>query len=75
MSENRVTLAFASAFHREKVADPKASREIERQLKERFHQYVRVECVLQEDQALTPVPAHAEDSVNMADAVAEIFGR
>ena len=75
VSENRVTLAFASAFHREKVADPKASREIERQLKERFHQYVRVECVLQEDQALTPVLAHAEDSVNMADAVAEIFGR
>ena len=75
VSDGQVTLAFSSSFHREKIADTKASREVERVLKEKFHQPVRIECVLQEEQALSPVAAHTDEPVNMAEAVAEIFGR
>ena len=75
IADGRLTLAFSSGFHREKVMDPKASREIERAIKELFHQVVRLDCVLQEDRVLAPKAAMASsESVNMAEAVAEIFG-
>ena len=75
IADGRLTLAFASGFHREKVMDPKASREVERVIKEQFHQVLRLECVLQEDRVLAPKAAMASsESVNMAEAVAEIFG-
>src|SRR3989344_4459812 len=75
IADGRLTLAFASGFHREKVTNPSASREVERAIKEQFHQVVRLECVLQEDRVLAPKAAMASsESVNMAEAVAEIFG-
>jgi DNA polymerase-3 subunit gamma/tau len=75
MEGDHVTLAFSSSFHKEKITDPKASRDIERALKDAFHQTVHIVCVLQEEQALAGAAAHAEETVNMAEAVAEIFGR
>src|SRR3989344_1540084 len=75
IADGRLTLAFASGFHREKVTNPSASREVERAIKEQFHQVVRLDCVLQEDRVLAPKAAMASsESVNMAEAVAEIFG-
>jgi hypothetical protein len=69
-----VTIAFASQFHREKVTDPKASREMERLLSERFSRDIHLECVLREETAAPILPSDRKE-VNMAEAVAEIFGR
>ncbi|MEK7136802.1 MAG: DNA polymerase III subunit gamma/tau [Patescibacteria group bacterium] len=74
VEKGTVTIAFSSQFHREKVTDPKASREVERLLSERFSASVHLQCVLREESVAPVLPADSKE-VNMAEAVAEIFGR
>lgn len=69
-----LTLAFSSNFHCERVMDPKATRELVHAIRERFHRDVRVTCVLSTGIA-PPISGHVEPPVNIAEAVAEVFGR
>jgi DNA polymerase III subunit gamma/tau len=72
--DNCVTLAFASGFHRDKVMTVAASHEVEAALKEHFQQVVRIHCTLRGEGASLTEDS-GEETVNMADAVKEIFGR
>ena len=71
VEDTTVTLSFASAFHRDKVAATEASRALEQAIEAVFKRAVRIHCVLEQQRASAD-PA-AEDVVNLADAAAEVF--
>ena len=74
VGNGEVVLAFSSGFHRDKIKEKKAAHEVESVLKDHFHQLVKLECVLRESEA--SVEKDQEGStVNMAEAVVEIFGK
>jgi DNA polymerase-3 subunit gamma/tau len=62
-------LTFASSFHREKIADTKASRSIEDALHAIFKKQVRIQCALEKDGA-----AAAGPTTDLVEAAAEVFG-
>ncbi len=64
-------LVFASAFHRDKVANTDASREVEEALHSIFKRPVKISCELQEERTTTP--AAKSDLVNLAEAASEVF--
>lgn len=66
-----VVVAFASAFHRDKVAETKASRTIEEILERIFRKPARLKCVLEEE---VSAPQQPEPSTNLVEAAAEVFG-
>ncbi len=66
-----VRFAFASSFHREKVADTKASRNVEEALLAIFKKPVRIVCVVEKD--ATPAVASGP-AVSLVEAAEEVFG-
>ncbi|MBI2636285.1 DNA polymerase III subunit gamma/tau [Candidatus Peregrinibacteria bacterium] len=67
----RLTLGFASAFHRDKVAKTEASRAVEQILEKIFKRQLRVECILEEEENGPGGPD--KEMVNLAEAAAEVF--
>ncbi|MBP9850545.1 MAG: DNA polymerase III subunit gamma/tau [Candidatus Peribacteraceae bacterium] len=62
-------LAFASSFHRDKIADTKASRSVEEALLTVFKKPIRIQCVLEKTAAANTGPA-----TDLVEAAAEVFG-
>jgi DNA polymerase-3 subunit gamma/tau len=71
VTDGNLTLSFASAFHRDKVAATEASRALEQAIEAVFRRAVRVHCVLEEERSSGG--AQAEEVVNLAEAAAEVF--
>jgi len=69
---NKITLGFASAFHRDKVAKTDASRAIEQILEKIFKRQLRLECILEEEEK-GPAAEPDREMVNLAEAAAEVF--
>ena len=67
---NTIHLAFASAFHKDKVCSQSSSHHIEDILTKLCKKPMRIECTLQSGNA-----AHIEkdDDVNLAEAASEVF--
>lgn len=72
LEQRKVTVGFASAFHRDKVAHPEASRSIEEIIQTIFKRSLKLECIVgdvhnEED--------HAEEQpdIDLAEAAAEVF--
>lgn len=70
-SGGKLTLGFASAFHRDKVAKTEASRTVEQILEKIFKRQLRVECILEEEENGPGGPD--KEMVNLAEAAAEVF--
>jgi len=70
VNQKRVTLGFSSSFHKEKIAEPEASRKIEEVMNQILKRSLKLECIIgdgkQGDEAPTP-------EVDLAEAAAEIF--
>jgi hypothetical protein len=66
---NTIVLAFASTFHRDKVADTDASRMVEQVMEKLFKRSLRLRCTIAEKATALP----QENAVNLAEAAAEIF--
>ncbi len=62
-------LAFASAFHRDKIADTKASRSVEEVLQEVFKKPIRILCALEKTATASTGP-----TTDLVEAAAEVFG-
>ena len=62
-------LAFASVFHRDKVADTKASRSVEEVLRDVFKKPIRIQCVLEKTATASTGP-----TTDLVEAAAEVFG-
>ncbi|NOS66902.1 MAG: DNA polymerase III subunit gamma/tau [Candidatus Peribacteraceae bacterium] len=67
----KITLAFASAFHRDKVAKTEAARTVEETLEKIFKRQLRIECILEEEEKRAGGPD--KEMVNLAEAAAEVF--
>jgi hypothetical protein len=65
-----VLLSFASSFHRDKIADTKASRTVEDILQSIFMKPVRIRCSV--EKAATRITT--EPTTDLAEAAAEVFG-
>ncbi len=64
-----LNLAFASSFHRDKIAETKASRSIEETLFSVFKKQIRIHCALEKTSAANTGPA-----TDLVEAAAEVFG-
>lgn len=75
LNDNKIEVRFASAFHKDKVADTDASRTIEDVLKKMFKTQLKIECTVEGGtRPIEKVPEQPQDElVNLADAAAEIF--
>lgn len=71
MEGKNLTLVFPSAFHRDKVADTAASRDIEQCIASIFKVPIRIRCLLEEE--LCPKTLLDVDAVDLAKAAAEVF--
>ena len=65
-----IRLTFSSAFHRDKVADTKASRTIEEALFLVYRRPVRIKCVLEKEMDTTKLGPKTD----LVEAAAEVFG-
>lgn len=65
-----VRLTFASAFHRDKIADTKASRSVEDALLNVFKRQVRIHCSLEKESS----GASSGPATDLVEAAAEVFG-
>jgi DNA polymerase-3 subunit gamma/tau len=65
-----IRLTFSSGFHRDKVAETKASRTIEEILSERYKRPVRIKCLLEKDLKA----ANLGPTTDLVEAAAEVFG-
>ena len=65
---NVLRLAFASTFHRDKIADTKASRSVEDALLAIFKKPIRIQCSLEKTTA-----ANAGPATDLVEAAAEVF--
>ncbi len=72
VKEKTVTLSFSSAFHRDKVAETQASRNVEEILERIFKRQMKLACKVEEETHAEPEGAN-KDMVNLAEAAAEIF--
>lgn len=75
LTDGLLTLIFSSSFHREKAAHPKASHELAKVLEGHFRTPLRIEYTLREAEVPVGVGVNGEEAVNLAEAVAEIFGK
>jgi len=66
-----LTLIFPSAFHRDKVAETAASREIEQCIASIFKAPIRIRCLLEEERH--PKELLQAEAVDIAKAAAEVF--
>ena len=66
----KIKLSFPSSFHKEKVAETKASRTVEEVLSNIFKGTVRIDCVLESDVS----PATVSASTDLVEAASEVFG-
>ncbi|MBI3331999.1 DNA polymerase III subunit gamma/tau [Candidatus Peregrinibacteria bacterium] len=71
VSAKTVTVSFASAFHRDKVATTDASRKVEEIFEKFFKRHLKLECVVQDETGIAP--SKDDKMVNLAEAAAEIF--
>ncbi len=71
MRGHTLLLNFASAFHRDKVAQNDASREVDEVIEKIFKKPVKILCQLEEEGHTTP--AAKSDLVNLAEAASEVF--
>lgn len=71
LTGNKVTLAFASTFHRDKVAKTDSARIIEQTLENVFKRTLRIECILEEQEKAKATTD--KDMVNLAEAASEVF--
>ena len=69
LKEKTVTVSFASAFHRDKVATTDASRKIEEIMEKIFRSQLKVECIVEDEKN----GASDDTMVNLAQAATEIF--
>ena len=72
VTDGKITLGFPSSFHREKVSTTEASRKIEETLEKIFKRQLRLECILDGQKDPTK-EGPVQESVNLAEAAAEIF--
>ena len=70
LSGNKITLGFASTFHRDKVAKTEAARAVEEILEKIFKRQLRIECILEAEEKGTGAN---KEMVNLAEAAAEVF--
>lgn len=63
-------LSFASSFHRDKIADTKASRTVEETLQSIFMKPVRIRCTVEKGSARMS----AGPATDLVEAAAEVFG-
>ena len=76
LDEDCITLGFSSNFHRKKVEETAACREVEDVIKDNFHHVVSLKCILQgEGSESSALRQQDEEEVNVVEAVAEIFGK
>ena len=71
LKEKTVTVSFASAFHRDKVAHTDASRSVEEIMEKMFRRQLKMECIVDEEK--DQKTSADEKMVNLAEAAAEIF--
>ncbi len=71
LSGTKLTLAFSSAFHRDKVAKTDAARTVEQTLENIFKRQLHIECTLEEEEQTPSGPD--KEMVNLAEAAAEVF--
>ncbi|PIR48582.1 DNA polymerase III, subunit gamma and tau [Candidatus Peregrinibacteria bacterium CG10_big_fil_rev_8_21_14_0_10_55_24] len=71
LDEKIITLAFSSAFHKDKVEHPEASRSIEQILERIFKRNLRLHCTVGDKETETMAPSG--QAVDLVDAAAEIF--
>lgn len=71
LEKTNLTLLFPSAFHRDKVAEITASRDIEHCIASVFKVPIRIRCLLEEEQH--PITLPQTDAVDLAQAAAEVF--
>jgi DNA polymerase-3 subunit gamma/tau len=69
VENDTVHITFSSAFHRDRVAETKASRTIEDLLQDIFKKPVRIRCSLER----SPLPSHGP-STDLVEAAQEVFG-
>lgn len=67
---NTIELVFASSFHKDKVADTTASRQVEEVLQEVLKRPARIRCILEKDQKRAP----AGPETDLVEAASEVFG-
>ncbi len=70
VTNDTITIGFPSSFHKDRVAETKASRTIEEILQNIFKRPIRIKCVL--DKESTSV--RREPDMDLASAAAEVFG-
>lgn len=68
---NTIVVTFGSAFHRDKVTEVEASRKVEQIMEKIFKQSLRLKCTIGDSNGGNT--SVTENSVNLADAAAEIF--
>lgn len=75
MNDKRITISFTSAFHRDRVKETQASRNIEEVLTAIFKTPLSIDCIIEDEPTTeTTIPEQPENAfVNVADAAAEIF--
>jgi hypothetical protein len=64
-----VHISFSSGFHRDRVAETKASRAVEDLLLDIFKKPVRIRCALEKN----TLPVHSQ-STDLVEAAQEVFG-
>ncbi len=70
LNEKKVIVTFPSAFHRDRVAEVHASRNIEENINKIFHANVRLECILESEDTVKL----RQPSTEVSDAALEVFG-
>lgn len=73
VENDAVTVAFPSAFHRDKVKAADASRAVEEVLKKLLKADLKLKCELEHSEPEPLQKKEPEEVVNLADAAAEIF--
>lgn len=71
LDDTKVSVSFSSAFHKDKVENPDASRTVEEVMKKIFKRSLKLKCMVGEGAVTDSAPK--EPSVNLAEAAAEIF--
>ena len=70
VDKKKLTVGFASSFHRDKVMHPEASRKIEEIVQRHLKRTLRLECIIGDEEQAETAP---EPEVDLAEAAAEIF--
>ncbi|MBT3292815.1 DNA polymerase III subunit gamma/tau [Candidatus Peregrinibacteria bacterium] len=71
IEDGNISISFSSAFHKDTVSKTEASICVEKAIENVFKQNIRIKCVLESDESVANTKT--SESVNMAEAAAEIF--